>query len=425
MTTDPASSRSLTVLRHRDFALLWAGMSVSLLGDGVLLVALAWHIYSSGGTPSAMAAVGVALTAPQLALLLAGGLVADTLPRRTVLLGSDLVRCAALLGLTAVAAHHITSGWPLWACAGCYGAATGFFGPAFDAVVPDLVPAGELDQANALDQVVRPIALRIAGPALGGVLVAAIGATAAFALDAATFAVSLGCVAAIRYRGAPGAITGTIRQELLGGLRYVAANSWLWATFTAAALAYLLFIGPTEVLLPYLVRHDLHGSAGDLGLILTSGGIGAVTAAATMAARGIPRRFITFLYAAWAVGTLAVAGYGLATRTWQLAAVCAVVNALEAAGSVAWGTAKHRLVPAHLQGRVSSLDWFISLALVPASYALTAPVTAALGARTTLLGAGVLGAAITWLFLYLPRVRDPERRPTGPPQTTGVTAAAL
>src|SRR5688572_3717880 len=95
---------------------------------------------------------------------------------------------------------------------------------------------------------------------------------------------------------------------------------------------------------------------------------------------------MTFTYATWAVGTLAVAGYGLATSTWQIAVACAVVDALEAAGAVAWGTAKHRLVPTSIQGRVSSLDWFISIALVPASYALTVRVAALLGARTTLIG---------------------------------------
>ena len=162
MTTATPGLRVPRVLRHRDFALLWVGMSVSLLGDGVLLVSLAWHVYDVAGTTSAMAAVGIALTAPQLALLLIGGLVADRLPRRSVLLASDLVRCAALLGLTATALSRSDAIWPLLACAAVYGAATGFFGPAFDAVVPDLVPAEELDQANALDQVVRPLALRIA-----------------------------------------------------------------------------------------------------------------------------------------------------------------------------------------------------------------------------------------------------------------------
>ena len=220
---------------------------------------------------------------------------------------------------------------------------------------------------------------------------------------------SIACVGAIRHRARPAPGEHGLGRELLGGLRYVAANSWLWATFAAAAAAYLLFIGPTEVLLPYVVKNTHHGTARDLGLILASGGLGAVAAAWAVAARGIPRRFISFIYATWAIGTLAVAGYGLATSTWQLAVACALVNALEAAGAVAWGTAKHRLVPTALQGRVSSLDWFISIALVPVSFALTVPVAAVLGARTTLIGAGVLGAIITWVFLYVPGVRNPER----------------
>ena len=115
------------------------------------------------------------------------------------------------------------------------------------------------------------------------------------------------------------------------------------------------------------------------------------------------------MYGTWAVATLAVAGYGAATATWHLALACVVVNGLEAAGTVAWATTKQRLVPTRMLGRVSSVDWFVSTALLPLSYALAAPVSSWIGVRETLLGAGLLGAAVTFGFLFLPGMRGPER----------------
>jgi hypothetical protein len=190
----------------------------------------------------------------------------------------------------------------------------------------------------------------------------------------------------------------------------VRRNVWLWGTFVAATLAYLLFIGPTEVLLPYLVKNMMHGSAGDLGLILCSGGLGAILAAVTVGQLGVPRAYMPFIYLTWTAATLAVAGYGLATNSWQLALACALVNGFEAAGTVAWATVKQTLVPAHLLGRVSSVDWFISIALVPLSYGLAAPAAHLFGVRHTLIAAGVLGACVTLAFLYLPGMRAVHRR---------------
>jgi hypothetical protein len=197
--------------------------------------------------------------------------------------------------------------------------------------------------------------------------------------------------------------------EIRQGVTFVRRHVWLWGTFLSATFTYLLFVGPTEVLLPYLVKHEMGGTAGQLGLILTSGGLGAVAAALLVGWAGIPRRFITYMYGTWAIATLAVAGYGLAAHTWQLAAACVLVNGLEAAGTVAWATTKQRLVPAGMLGRVSSVDWFVSTALLPLSYALAAPVASWIGVQHTLLGAGVLGAAVTFGFLFLPGMRGPER----------------
>ncbi len=417
----PASRiQLLTPLRHRDFRLLWTGMSISLLGDGILLVALAWQTYSLSNTPAAMSAVGIALSAPQITLLLLGGVVSDRFDRRRIMLLSDLIRGGCLAALALLAFSGTLALWHLFALAAVYGGASGFFGPAFDAVVPELVPADDLVHANALDQFIRPSAMHILGPALGGGLIAVAGAGWGFVLDALTFLISSACLVRMRPPSpTPAAGAATVWRELRDGLGYVRRNVWLWGTFAAATITYLLFLGPTEVLLPYVVKNALHGTPASLGLILASGGLGAVLAALVVGQAGVPKSFVTFMYLTWTLATLAVAGYGLAQRSWQLAFVCAVVNGLEAAGTIAWVSAKQRLVPNHMLGRVSSIDWFISIALLPLSYAIAAPVAHAFGAQNTLVIAGVLGALVTLTFLHLPGLRAVQWAAQPKPATVG------
>jgi hypothetical protein len=168
-------------------------------------------------------------------------------------------------------------------------------------------------------------------------------------------------------------------------------------------------MGPAEVLLPYVVKNDLGGSAADLGVVFAAGGIGAVGIAVLMGQRGLPRRDITFMYVTWTLATLAIAGYGLASSVWQLMLASLLFNALETAGTIVWATAKQRHVPTALLGRVSSLDWLISIGGVPLSFAVVGPLASAFGADATLIGAGLIGAAVTIAFMFFPGARDPER----------------
>ena len=403
-------ARLLTPLRHRDFRLLWSGMCVSLLGDGIFLVAMAWQVYALSNAPTALALVGITMTVPTIAFLLLGGVISDRLDRRRIMLASDVVRGLAVGLLALLSLTGVLELWHVAALAAVYGAGTAFFSPAFDALVPELLPAGELAQANALDQFVRPIALRLAGPALGGVLIDVVGVGSAFALDAASFAVSAVALLAMAPapRRAARAVGTSVTRDMREGLRYVRSHVWLWATFASAAIAYLLFMGPAEVLLPYIVKNNLHGSAADLGIVFAAGGIGSVGCAVVIGQRGLPRRDITFMYVTWTLATLAVAGYGLASAVWQLMLASLAFNALETAGTIVWATAKQRHVPAALLGRVSSLDWLISIGLLPLSFALTGPVSGAIGAQTTLIVAGVLGAVVTFSALLLPGMREVE-----------------
>ncbi len=403
----------LLPLRLRDFRLLWVGMTVSLLGDGIFFVALVWQVYELSNVPSAMATVGVAMTVPHLLLLLLGGVVSDRFDRRRVLIAADTVRGVTLVAMGVLSLTGHLRLWHVLVLVALYGAGTAFFGPAFDAIVPDLVPADLLARANALDQLVRPSAWRLAGPAVGGLVIAAWGAGGAFLADAVTFGVSIAAVLFMHPHPIPrepGDEEASAWADVREGYRFVRSRVWLWGTFLAATLAYLIFLGPTEVLLPYVVKNQLRGSASDLGFILAMGGLGAITAAVVVGSRGMPRRHMTVMYVVWTISTLSVAGYGLATANWQAMATCFTFNAMESTGLIIWTTTKGRLVPARLLGRVSSLDWFISIGLLPVSYALTGPAAAAIGARGTLIAAGVVGGAITFAFLFLPGMRDIERR---------------
>src|ERR687886_1778643 len=180
MKRRPAILRPLAI---RDFALLWSGMTISLLGDGVFFVALAWQTYSLSNRPAAMSLVGVALVLPQVLLLLVGGVLSDRFERRRMMMLSDALRGLAVAAMGVLALAGALELWHLVALAIAYGAGDALFAPAFGAIVPEIVPPEQLVQANSLDQFVRP-AVRLVGPALGGALVAAVGAGSAFVFDA-------------------------------------------------------------------------------------------------------------------------------------------------------------------------------------------------------------------------------------------------
>jgi DHA3 family tetracycline resistance protein-like MFS transporter len=407
----------LAPLRHRDFRLLWTGMTVSLVGDGIFLVAMVWQAYELWNAPAALSLLGIGMTIPTLVFLLPAGVLSDRLDRRSLMLWADIGRAVVIAALAVLSLTGLLTFWELMALVALYGVGTAFFTPAFEAIVPDIVPAADLAAANSLDQFVRPIALRLAGPALGGALVAAVGTGAAFALDAASFVASTVAVFLMRPPAHPRSEHVTSSASAVKeGLRFVRSRVWLWGTLLSAAIAYLAFMGPAEVLLPYLVKNELHASAGDLGLVFAAGGVGAIGAALIMGQRGHPGRDVTVMYATWTLATLAVAGYGLATASWQLMVACLAFNALETVGTIVWATVKQRHVPASMLGRVSSLDWLISIGLLPLSFALTAPIAGLIGVRATLIGAAVIGGVITLGALFLPGMRDIEGIATEDPQ---------
>jgi transmembrane secretion effector len=397
-------------LRIRDFALLWAGMSVSLIGDGVYFVALAWQVYDLSDSPTALSVVGVAWTLPLALFVLLGGVVTDRVERRRVMVAADLVRALAVAVIGVLSLSGAIELWHLVVMAAVFGTGDAFFGPAFTSIVPQIVPRELLLQANALDQFVRPLGFMLLGPALGGWIVATFGPGEAFVFDAGTFLVSALALAFLSPR--PLAVreeATSLLRDVREGFGFVRARPWLWATLVAAAIFLLAYWGPIDVLVPYRVRNELGGDAGDYGLILAFGGLGSIAAAALVGRRGLPRRHITAMYFSWAIGSLALVGLGVGTAVWQLMGFMFVEGAFFTAGIVIWGTLLQTHVPGELLGRVTSLDWFVSTSLVPISFALTGPVSGAIGVQSTLVLAGVIACSVTLAFLQVPGVRDLER----------------
>ncbi len=400
----------LRPLRERDFALFWIGWTVSLVGDGFFLVAIAWQVFDLWNSPTALAVVGVAETIPIVAFVLVGGVVTDRFERRKVLIASSVLRgaCVALLGVLALT--ETIALWHIFVIAFFFGVGQAFQGPAAGAIVPDLVPRHLLVQANSLSQFVRQTAFALVGPAVGGLVVHQFGAGTAFLVDAATFGFAIVMLALLRPQAAKAQSDAptSMRRDIVEGLRFVREHVWLWGTLGWAFVGLFLLWGPFEVLLPYLVRNELGGDAGDLGLVFAAGGLGALLLALVIGQTGLPRRHITLMYAAWTIASLQIAVYVFAEVPWQAMVVAFFGEACWTAGLLVWQTLMQRVVPAELLGRVKSVDWLISTGLVPASFAVTGPIAGVFGVEAVMLAAGIGASLLTVLFYFLPGMRDTE-----------------
>jgi len=398
-------------MKIRDFRLLWTGMFVSMAGDGFYYVAIAWQVYDLSNSPASLAGVGIAWSLPQVAIVPLAGVLADRVDRRFLMIAADLIRATAigtvgLLSITGQLTIPILVGLVV-----VFGAGQALFHPAFHSIVPEIVGPEMLVRANSVDQFVRPFALMVVGPVIGGVVVEGLGAGWAFVADAGTFLWSAVLVAMIRTRPSRAREEhASALQEALEGLRFVRRTRWLLITMCASILSLFAVWGPWETLMPFVVRNDLGGSASDLSWVYFSGGVGAVLVAMTLGQRGtLPRRAMTVLYLVWASGMLGTALFGVAQTQWHARLAGFVTEASIAALIVLWYSILQRLVPSKLLGRVTSLDWMITLAGVPLSFAAVGPLAEALGADTTLILAGIVGGSITLLFMFIPGARDPER----------------
>jgi MFS family permease len=395
-------------LRERPFRLLWLGRTGSSIGDSLIPVALIWAVgHDLGGGATGVGIVLACWTFGGASVTLAGGVWADRLPRRAVMISADVVRVGtqsttAVLLFTGAA--HV---WEIAALQGLAGAAAGFFNPASTALLPQAVSPPQLQQANALLSLSRS-ATNVFGPGVSGAIVAVAGAGWVFSIDAGSFVVSVGFVAAMRVGAHAKPAAQRFWRDLADGWREVRRHRWLTAGFLGYAVGN--FGVGVYIVVGSLVATSHLGGAPAWGLIVGSAALGGVLGG-FVAYRIRPTHPVAMAFAIWTL--CALPPFAL-IRPLPLAAVMA--SALLFGGSILvgntlWETAMQQEVEPARLARVASIDLLLSLSLMPAGQALAGPISTALGTHATLVLAGTLMCVPNFLVLVLvPEVRSVRRR---------------
>jgi MFS family permease len=289
-----------------------------------------------------------------------------------------------------------------------------FYYPAYSAWLPALVPESDLQAVNGLEGMVRPTIGQAVGPAVAGATVAAARPGAAFTLAAATGVVTVLALLRVPRTEVRRSLdpehsrhpVRTALRDIREGFVYMWCTPWLLATLLFASLMILVIMGPLEVLVPFLVKDVLGGGPSDHSYVLAGFGIGGAVGSFAMASVRMPRRYLTVMNLGWGLACLPFVAIGFTSRVWVVVAAAFVIGAMFTAPMVIWGTLLQRRVPPELLGRVASLDFFVSISLMPVSMALAGPVSQLIGLRTTFTVAGVvpvLVAVVAVLWARLPQ----------------------
>ena len=404
--------RPLRPFRVRGYRMLTTSLAASLTASGWWLVAIVWQVIELGGGPVQLSLVMAAAAAGLVLAVLAGGVAADRYPRRRLLIGVETARTAAA-GLAAVLAlTGVLVLWQLVALAFLVGVAEGFFYPAYSAILPSLLPDDDLLAANGIEGALRPAAEQAIGPMLAAIVVAAASPGLALAGAAAVYLLALVPLLAMPPVAVAAGSPSSPLEDLREGIRYVRRTGWLFATLAFAIVTVLVVVGPIEVLVAFAVRDRTGAGAGGYSLVLAGYGVGGALGSIAVASRRLPRRYLTVMLLMWGLGSAPLAVMGVTDSLFLMAVAAFVVGVTDSAAGVIWGTLLQRRVPRHLLGRVSSLDFFVSLALMPVSMAVAGPVGESLGLPLTFAIAGAIpvvaaGAAIVGWRLWRDEITHP------------------
>jgi MFS family permease len=404
--------KSLTL---RPFALLWSGQQLSALGDSIYRVALAWWVLEKTGSATAMSTIFIFASAPMLVFLLVGGVAVDRYPRARVLLLSDILR-GLLIGIVALLAFaHRLELQHIYIVSLLFGIVGAFFGPAYRAIVPEIVPRELLPSANGLTTLSLQLA-EIAGPALGALVVSTSGSPTAFTVDCFSFVISALCLAPLvrlTLTGHAPKERKSMLHDFREGVEVVRKSSWLSITIVIASLGNITLSAPLAIALPFLVKGHLHGGVGSLGLLYSTIAAGSIVGTilgtvwlertSGLRARGL------FAYGLWIAGGLLIAVFGLPVTIYAIAPAAFLIGAAFSVPNLIFITTLQELIPGKVLGRVSSIATLGSFALVPVGSGLVGWATDHVGAPTIFILSGILTALLAALALLHPAIRNLER----------------
>jgi MFS family permease len=395
-------------LRHRSFALLWLGQTLSRVGDFVYEIALAWWVLEKTGSAETMGLVLVFSITPSLLFLLIGGVAVDRFPRILLMLFSDIGRGVVALVVAALAFSDHMQVWHVFAASLFFGFVMAFFQPAYAAIVPQMVPSNDLPSANALTSISANLG-RVVGPALGAAIVGWAGTSTAFAINGVSFLVSsvfLIPLMRVRIPRPARNADSQVWQEMRQGITTVFASPWLWISILVFSLVNVTLIGPYYVSMPFLVSDFMNADVNRLGLLYSIFPVGFVIGGVWLGRYNkIPRRGV-LMYATLVLGAIMLGLYGFHLPLWVLI-IAALINGIALQfGGLAWTHLLQEKVPNEQLGRVSSIDAMGSMSLMPVGMALAGWATATFGPALVFIAGGALTALAGIAVILHPAIRE-------------------
>jgi DHA3 family tetracycline resistance protein-like MFS transporter len=408
-----ASARE--VLSNRQFALLWSGQTVSQFGDGILSVALPLLVLAITNNATDLGLVVAARLVPTVVFLLLGGVVTDRVSRRLAMLTSDASRAVITASMGILALSGSLNFTQLLVGSILFGIFDALFYPASTALLPDLISAEHLTTSNSLSRFSGALAGGLIGPIAGGVIASTIGTSWSLIIDAGTFVVSAGCLLFMRPTSRPESSGRSMVVEIKEGLSYCRKTPWIFWTIGVAGLANALVFSPSAVLLPLLFKRVLHAPNWMVGVGFAAIGLGGLVGAAIMIIIPRPKARIRTMWLVWATAPILAVLFGLARSAWLASFIVFAVGGLLMVGNILWESLMQSEVPKEILGRVSSVDWMVSLGLSPIGVAVAGVVSGTVGVRATIIvPSTVIGLLSLLPLVFVRSITSIDRRHLAP-----------